>query len=62
MQGGFNRIVKENRYSTDHIINWAALNILSDVNKYIEKGIKIDQEIVDKVGKVFSNFYLTYYK
>lgn len=53
MQGGFNRIVKEKRYNTDHIINWAALNILPDVIECIEKGLKINQKIIDKVSRVF---------
>lgn len=53
MQGGFNRIVKENRHNTNHIINWAALNILPDVSKCIEKGLKINQKIIDKVSHIF---------
>lgn len=61
MQEGFNTILKENRYNTNHIINWAALNILPDVNERIEKGLKINQEITDKIGRIFSDFYLTYY-
>ena len=59
MKDGFYRLVKQNRHNTNHIINWAAINILSDVEEYIENGKKIDQNITDKISKVFLEFYLT---
>lgn len=59
MEDGFRRIVKEKRYNTNHIISWAALNILPDVEKHIEKGLKIDRQIADKLSKIFLKFYLT---
>ena len=56
MEDGFRRIVKEKRYKTNHIINWAALNILQDVEEHIEKGLKIDQNIADKLSKIYLKF------
>lgn len=59
MREGFRKLVEENRHNTNHIINWAALNVLSDVEEYIENGREIDQKIVDKMSRVFLEFYLT---
>ncbi len=59
MENSFRNIKKEGRYNTNHIINWAALNILPDVEEHIEKGIKFDQQIADKLSKIFMEFYLT---
>lgn len=59
MQDGFWRLVKDGRHNTNHVINWAALNILPDVEEYIRNGRKIDQKITDKISKIFLEFYLT---
>lgn len=60
MQEGFHRIVRENRYNTNHVLSWAGLNILSDVEKYIENDWVIDQRIVNKIGRILRDFYLTH--
>ncbi|HRQ97905.1 MAG TPA: hypothetical protein PK265_01080, partial [Candidatus Saccharibacteria bacterium] len=59
MKGGFWKLVKGNKHSTNDIINWVSLNILPDIESYIAEGRKIDHQIVDKISKVFLDFYLT---
>lgn len=52
----FQNLVKQNKHSAYHIMNWAALNILPDVEIYIERGERIDKKIADILSKVFLEF------
>lgn len=60
MESGFWKLVEEKTQTTEHIISWVALNILSDVEEYINSGKELDQYIVDKIGQLFAEFYLTH--
>ncbi len=60
MESGFWKLVEEKAQTTEHIISWVALNILSDVEEYINNGKELDQYIVDKIGQLFAEFYLTH--
>lgn len=53
------KVLDKNKHNTRYVISWAALNILPDVEEYIEKGLKIDQKIADKLSKIFLEFYFT---
>lgn len=59
MEDGFQRLLQRGDPTTVDVINWVALNILSEVEEYIEEGKKIDQRIADKIGEQFLKFYLT---
>lgn len=55
----FSKVMSKEKYNTIDVINWAALNILSDVTKCIENKLPINQQIADKIGRIFMEFYLT---
>lgn len=59
MKNSFDERFKAGNFQTEEVINWAALNILPDVEEYIKCGRTIDQHIADKIGKILSEFYLT---
>lgn len=49
----FQELVKQDEHTVYHIMNWAALNALPDVELYLERGQKIDARIADKLSEVF---------
>lgn len=59
MKDGFEKIVKEHRHTTSHVIAWVALNIQNDVMQYINEKKVIDNVISNKISKLFRDFYLT---
>ncbi len=60
MKDSFYKMVARKQYNTNHIISWVALNILSDVELYINQQKSIDQHLTDKISKLFLEFYLTH--
>lgn len=59
MEDGFLRLLSKKSNTALDTINWAALNILPEVEKYINNNKKIDQHIADKISKLFLEINLT---
>lgn len=57
MQAGFWRLVKRGGHNTNHVISWVALNVLAEVEDYIDQGKAIDQKIADRIGELYAGFY-----
>lgn len=57
MEEGFYRLTGANNHTALDVINWAALNILPEIEEYINHGKRIDPYITDMVAKVFLEFY-----
>lgn len=56
----FDRMLKEKRHKTTHIISWVALGIVEDLRLYLYSGRKIDIELADKITNIYARLYLTY--
>lgn len=57
MQDSFWRLVKSGKHNDNHIISWIALNILNDVESYIQEGKVIDETSADKISLLILEFY-----
>jgi len=59
VKDSFDQIVSDNKYDTNNVIAWVALNVQQDVKKYLDDAKTLDSDLVDKISDLLLDIYLT---